>query len=150
MAWYIASNAVRMFNHTPHHLLCFRTVLSFLICAAPRFGKNSHNWSSPAPRLIQIRFVDAGLLKYKCFSNSFLFMHADSSCVTPEQYSMQHKSPAALSGAVAVWFKRDSEKAGWKVTSSYQAGRKLTSANQVVLGLFRRCMHYLEEVPVLQ
>lgn len=138
MAWYIAGYAVRVFDHTPHQLMCFRTVQSFLICAAPWFGENTHNWSLLASRLIQIRFVDAELLEYKCCSNSFLLMHADSSWATPEQYSMQHKSSAAPLGAFAVWFKRDSEKAGWKVTSFYQAGRKFTSTNQLVLGLIQK------------
>lgn len=50
----------------------------------------------------------------------------------------QHKHTAALSGAVAIWFKRDTEKVDWKVTSSYQIGRKFTSTNQVVLHLIQK------------
>lgn len=50
----------------------------------------------------------------------------------------QHKSTAVPSGEGATGFKRDSEKAGWKDTSSYEAGRKFTSINQVVLGLIQK------------
>lgn len=50
----------------------------------------------------------------------------------------QHKSTAAPLGAATIWFKRDSERVGWKVTSSYQVGRKFTPTNQVGLSLIQK------------